>query len=81
MKIHRKTQRGMGKLKFCMNMYHTKNKIMVNGPDSSLFNKNHDQIVKVILEKIGCTGAEPSSLSSYYDSTEQYEYYESKTQK
>ena len=51
MKIHMKTQRGMGKLKFCMNMYHTKNKIMVNGPDSSLFNKNHDQIVKVILEK------------------------------
>ena len=50
-RIHRKTQRGKGKLKFCMNMYHTKNKIMVNGPDTALFNKNHERIVKDILQR------------------------------
>lgn len=50
LKVYRKTQKGKGSLKFCMNMYHTKNKIMVNGSDIKLFNTNHQQIVKNILE-------------------------------
>lgn len=49
-KVHRKIQKGRGSLKFCMNMYHTKNKIMVNGSDIKLFNTNHQQIVNNILE-------------------------------
>ena len=48
-RVHRKTQRGCGRLKSCLNMYHTKNKVMVNGPDIGSFNKYHRLIVADIL--------------------------------
>ena len=48
-RIFRKTQKGKGKLKFCINLYHTNNSVMVNGSDVTLFNRNHQIIVSSIM--------------------------------
>ena len=47
--IFRKTQKGKGKLKFCINLYHTFNSVMVNGLDVTLINRNHQIIVNSIM--------------------------------
>ena len=48
-RIFRKTQKGKGKLKFCINLYHTNDSLMVNGSDVTLFNRNHQIIVNSIM--------------------------------
>ena len=48
-RIFRTTQKGEGKLKFCINLYHTDNNVIVNGSDVPLFNRNHQIIVNSIM--------------------------------
>ena len=50
-KVHQKTQRGCGKLKFTLNLYHTASRIMANGKNTELFLKHHDEVVRSILSK------------------------------
>ena len=49
-RVHRKTHRRRRKLTFCLNMYRTKNRIMVNESDVDSVNKNHQLIVNYILK-------------------------------
>ena len=49
-KNFRKAQKGKGKkIKFCINLYHTNNSVMVNCQDLTLFNRNHQHIVNSIV--------------------------------
>ena len=48
-RFFRKTQKGKGKLKVCINLYLTNNSVMVNGSDVTLFNRNHQIIVNSIM--------------------------------
>ena len=50
-KVHQKTSRGCGHVKFTVNLYHTTNRVMVNGKNTDLFLKDHELIVKSILRK------------------------------
>ena len=48
-RIFRKAQKGKGKQKFCINLVHTNNSVMVNCPGLTLFNRNHQHIVNSIV--------------------------------
>ena len=50
-KVHQKTSRGCGHVKFTVNLYHITNRVMVNGKNTDLFLKDHELIVKSILRK------------------------------
>ena len=48
-KVHQKTQRGCGQLKFTLNLYHTTSRIMANGKNTDLFLKDHGEVVTHIM--------------------------------
>ena len=50
-KVHQKTSRVCCHVKFTVNLYHTTNRVMVNGTNTDLFLKDHELIVKSILWK------------------------------
>ena len=48
-RVSERTGNGCGQLKFVMNLYHTKSKLMVNGREVSRFNAEHQNIIDTIL--------------------------------
>ena len=48
-RVHQKTRNGCGRLKYTINLYHTNNRIMVNGRLAAQFNSEHTQISEQIL--------------------------------
>lgn len=48
-KVHQRTQNGCGRQKYTVNMYHTNNRIMVNGRHAVQFNVEHNHIAEQIV--------------------------------
>ena len=48
-KVYQKTQNGCGKLKYTVNLYHTNNRLMVNGKQATQFNAEHTQLTNSIM--------------------------------
>ena len=50
-RVYQKTSRGCGNVKITLNLYHTTNRVMVDGKNTDLFLKDHELTVKSILRK------------------------------
>ena len=48
-KVHQRTQRGCGQKKITINLYHTTNRVMVNGKDIETFRIDHTKIIESIM--------------------------------
>ena len=48
-KVYQKTQNGCGRLEYTINLYHTNNRIMVNGKQATQFNAEHAQLTDFVL--------------------------------
>ncbi|MES9904844.1 MAG: hypothetical protein ABW168_19485 [Sedimenticola sp.] len=48
-KVHQKTQRGCGREKYTLNLYHTTSRVMANGKNAGAFSADHKRMVQSIL--------------------------------
>ena len=48
-KVYRKTQNDCGRPKFTVNLYHTNNRMLVNGRHAMQFNSKHNHIAAIII--------------------------------
>ena len=48
-RVHQKTQNGSGRLKYTINLYHTNNRLMVNGRQATQFNAEHVRLTNRIM--------------------------------